>query len=228
MLNYDGDASNHHVDWRALAYFPLAPAYYPGVGGMPAPFPRVYTGNDGGVWDTHTGGGRNNTGDPLSAADWQNLNGQVNPNTASLIHSTGLAIGQYSSIATVPNVPGQFWGGTQDNGTLRKSVANNRWFDQSSGDGGQVIIDQTTPNVGNPTVPAYVFGTYFSISPYRFNPSEANTFFGNEPIDGGINTSERSEFYIPWVQNRGNVNQMFLGTYRCTGPTTQRRRMPRT
>jgi uncharacterized repeat protein (TIGR01451 family) len=175
---------------------------------------RVAIGNDGGVWDTHTGGGRNNAGDPLSAADWQNLNGQVNPNTASLIHSTGLAIGQYSSIATVPNVPGQYWGGTQDNGTLRKSVANSRWFDQSSGDGGQVIIDQTTPNVGNPTVPAYVFGTYFSISPYRFNPSEANTFFGNEPIDGGINTSERSEFYIPWVQNRGNVNQMFLGTYR--------------
>ena len=42
---------------------------------------------------------------------------------AALIHSTGLAITQFTSIATVPDVPGQYWGGTQDNGTLRKSLA---------------------------------------------------------------------------------------------------------
>jgi uncharacterized repeat protein (TIGR01451 family) len=175
---------------------------------------HIAIGNDGGVWDSHTGGGRNNPGDPLSTADWQNLNGQVNPLTAGLVHSTGLALGQFSSIATVPFIPGQYWGGTQDNGTLRKSLANSRWFDQASGDGGQVIVDQTTPNEGNPGVPAYVFGTYFGISPYRYDPTETNTFFGNEPIDGGINLNDRSEFYIPWVQNRGNVNQLFLGTYR--------------
>ena len=63
-------------------------------------------------------------------------------------------------------------------------------------------------------MPAYVFGTYFAISPYRFDPTEASTFFGNEPIDGGIDLTDRAEFYVPWVQNRGNVNQMFLGTYR--------------
>ena len=175
---------------------------------------HIAIGNDGGIWESHTRGGRNGAADPLSAADWQNLNGQVDPNTAVLVHSTGLAIGQYSSMATVPHIPGQYWGGTQDNGTLRKSLANNRWFDQSSGDGGQVIVDQTTQNDGNPTVPAYVFGTYFGISPYRFDPSETNTFFGNEAIDGGIDLKDRAEFYIPWVQNRGNVNQMFLGTYR--------------
>ena len=84
------------------------------------------------------------------------------------------------------------------------------------------IVDQTTPNDGNPTVPAYVFGTYFSISPYRYDPSETNTFFGNEPIDGGINLNDRSEFYVPWTQNRGNANQMFLGTYRLYR-TEQRR-----
>ena len=67
-------------------------------------------------------------------------------------------------------VPGQYWGGTQDNGTLRKSLANSRWFDQASGDGGQVIVDQTTPNTLNPNVPAYVFGTYFGISPVPLRP----------------------------------------------------------
>jgi uncharacterized repeat protein (TIGR01451 family) len=189
-----------HPDMHAIAYQPTDTAH-------------VAIGNDGGVWDTHTRGGRNGPTDPLSAADWQNLNGQVNPTTGSLIHSTGLAITQFTSMATVPNVPGQYWGGTQDNGTLRKSLANNRWFDQASGDGGQVIVDQTTPNPFNPNLPAYVFGTYTGTSIYRYDPSETGTFFGNEPIDGGIQ-HDRAEFYIPWVQNRGNVNQMFLGTYR--------------
>ena len=63
-------------------------------------------------------------------------------------------------------------------------------------------------------MPAYVFGTYYGISPYRYDPSETNTFFGNEPIDGGIDLNDRAEFYVPWTQNRGNANQMFLGTYR--------------
>ncbi|MFL6156541.1 MAG: hypothetical protein ACJ72D_10635, partial [Marmoricola sp.] len=198
--------------WKNLGY-DLHPDFH-AFAFQPTDTQHVAVGNDGGIWDSHTGGGRNNVGDPLSAADWQDLNGQVNPTTASLIHSTGLAITQFSSIATVPNVPGQFWGGTQDNGTLRKSTFNSRWFDQASGDGGQVIVDQTTPNVGNPTVPAYVFGTYTGTSIYRYDPTETNTFFGNEPIDGGIDTHDRAEFYLPWIQNRGNVNQMLLGTYR--------------
>jgi uncharacterized repeat protein (TIGR01451 family) len=198
--------------WKNLGY-DLHPDFH-AFAFQPNDTSHVAIGNDGGVWQSSTGGGRNNPTDPLSAAEWENLNGQVNPSTASLIHSTGLAITQFTSVATVPNIPGQYWGGTQDNGTLRKSTFNGRWFDQASGDGGQVIIDQTTPNTDNPTVPAFVFGTYYGISPYRYGPSETNTFFGNEAIDGGINLNDRSEFYIPWVQNRGNVDQMFLGTYR--------------
>jgi uncharacterized repeat protein (TIGR01451 family) len=198
--------------WRNLGY-DLHPDFH-AFAFQPNDTSHIAIGNDGGVWDSHTGGGRNGSPlPPLSTADWQDLNGTVNPSTAGLIHSTGLAITQFSSIATVPNVPGQYWGGTQDNGTLRKSLANSRWFDQASGDGGQVIVDQTTPNVINPSVPAFVFGTYTGTSIYRYDSSEANTFFGNERIDGGIG-NDRAEFYIPWVQNRGNVNQMFLGTYR--------------
>ena len=174
---------------------------------------HVAIGNDGGVWQSSTRGGRNGGG-ALITAEWENLNGSVNPATAALIHSTGLAISQFTSIATVPKIPGQYWGGTQDNGTLRKSLTNTRWFDQANGDGGQVIVDQTTPNTLNPGVPAWVFGTYFGISPYRYNPSKANTFFGNQAIDGGIDKKDRAEFYVPWVENRGNPNQMFLGTSR--------------
>ncbi|HET6167614.1 MAG TPA: hypothetical protein VFE07_12365 [Marmoricola sp.] len=200
------------VTWKSLGY-DLHPDFH-AFAFQPNDTQHIAIGNDGGVWESHTGGGRNGAADPLSAVDWQDLNGQVNPSTGSLIHSTGLAISQFTSMATVPLVPGQYWGGTQDNGTLRKSLANNRWFDQASGDGGQVIVDQTTPNEGNPGVPAYVFGTYTGTSIYRYDPSETNTFFGNEPIDGGIDLGDRAEFYIPWIQNRGNVDQMFLGTYR--------------
>ncbi|HZE49863.1 MAG TPA: hypothetical protein VE074_09880, partial [Jatrophihabitantaceae bacterium] len=198
--------------WQSVGY-DLHPDFH-AIAFQPNNTQHVVIGNDGGVWQSFAGGGRNGAGDPLSAADWENLNGTVNPTTGALVHSTGLRIAQFTSMATVPNVPGQYWGGTQDNGTQRKSLANNRWFDQAGGDGGQVIVDQTTPNPNNANLPAYVFGSYFGISPYRYDPSEVGTFFGNEAIDGGINTTDRAEFYVPWIQNRANPNQMFLGTYR--------------
>jgi len=197
--------------WQNLGY-DLHPDYH-AIALQPNNTQHIAIGNDGGVWQSSTGGGRD-TGQPLSATDWENLNGTVDPTTGALVHSTGLRITQFVSMATVPQVPGQYWGGTQDNGTMRKSLANNRWFDQAGGDGGQVIVDQTTLNPLNPSVPAYVFGTYFGISPYRFNPSSVGTFFGNEAIDGGIDMNDRSEFYTPWIQNRATPNQMFLGTYR--------------
>jgi uncharacterized repeat protein (TIGR01451 family) len=197
--------------WQSLGY-DLHPDFH-AIAFQPNDTKHVVIGNDGGAWQSFTGGGRD-AGQPLSAVDWENLNGTVDPTTGALVHSTGLRITQYTSMATVPQVPGQYWGGTQDNGTLRKSLANTRWFDQAGGDGGQVIVDQSTANPLNPNLPAYVFGTFFGISPYRYDPSEVGTFFGNEAIDGGIDMTDRSEFYVPWVQNRANPNQMFLGTYR--------------
>ena len=190
-----------HPDYHAFAYDPRDPEH-------------VVLGNDGGIWQSHTGGGRNADGDPLSAADWEDLNGQVDPATGALVHSTNLAIGQFVSVGTVPQVPGQYWGGTQDNGTQRKSTLNQRWFDQAGGDGGKLVVDQTTTNPVNPGAAAFVFGEYYSISPFRFDPTGVGAFNGNQPIDGGIDTSDRSEFYVPFVQNRGRVDQMFLGTYR--------------
>ncbi|MEV4313582.1 FixG Ig-like domain-containing protein [Actinocrispum sp. NPDC049592] len=198
--------------WKSLGY-DLHPDFH-AFAFQPNNTQHIAIGNDGGIWQSATGGGRKGAADPLSAAQWENLNGTVDAATGALVHSSGLRITQFTSMATVPQVPGQYWGGTQDNGTLRKSLANTRWFDQAGGDGGQVLVDQTTTNPLNPNLPAYVFGTFFGISPYRYDPSEVGTFFGNEPIDGGINLQDRAEFYVPWVQNRSNPNQIFLGTYR--------------
>ena len=169
-----------HPDFHALAFDPNNTA-------------NVLIGNDGGVWFSSDRGGRPNASDPLSAADWQDLNGG------------GLQITQFTSIATNPKRPARFWGGSQDNGTERKSAISNTWFDVASGDGGQVLVD--------PTDFHYVYGTYFSISPYRMTDGGAN-FFTNQFIENGINLADRSEFYTPFTMNQLNPNQLFLGTYR--------------
>jgi uncharacterized repeat protein (TIGR01451 family) len=181
-----------HPDFHAVAIQPDAPGH-------------VLIGNDGGVWYSADHGGRLAAGAPLSAADWQDLNGTVDPATAAVTHRTGLQITQFTSISTVPPTPARIWGGSQDNGTERRSVASNTWFDVAGGDGGQVLVD---PNTGG-----FVFGTFFGISPYRFSTASPG-FFTNQSISHGINLADRAEFYIPWVMNQANPNQLFLGTYR--------------
>ncbi|MFF0267285.1 hypothetical protein [Kribbella sp. NPDC004536] len=181
-----------HPDFHAVALDPANPAH-------------VLIGNDGGVWYSASRGGRPNSTDPLNAVTWQNLNGSVDPNTAAVTHRTGLQLGQFTSIANVPTIPARVWGGTQDNGTDRKSAASDSWFDVASGDGGQVLVD---PNDAN-----YVFGTYFGISPYRYTDGGLQ-FFSNQTITNGIDTKDRAEFYVPWVQNQRRTDQLLLGTYR--------------
>jgi uncharacterized repeat protein (TIGR01451 family) len=192
-----------HPDFHALAMDPAHPDH-------------VLIGNDGGVWYSPDRGGRPDPAtQPLSAVDWQDLNGTVDPNTSAVLHRTGLDLTQYSSIATDPLTPlgtsstptRRFWGGTQDNGTQRKSVNSQSWFDVAGGDGGQVLVDPTDPN--------FVYGTYFGISNslYRFTDGGLS-FFSNAFIQNGITLSDRSDFYVPWVLNPNNANQLFVGSYR--------------
>lgn len=183
-----------HADMHALAFNPANTA-------------NILLGNDGGVWYSPDRGGRNH-GETVDQADWVNLNGH------------GLQITQFTSVATVPQVaPGlnseRFWGGTQDNGTERKSVNSQSWFDVAGGDGGQVLVDQTDQTVCAPLFSkgCYVYGTYFGISPYRITDG-GGSFFSNQFIVNGINLSDRSEFYTPFVLNQLNTNQLLLGTYR--------------
>ena len=194
---------DQHPDFHAFAFDPNDSA-------------SILIGNDGGVWFSDDRGGRPSATSPLDEADWQSVNG------------AGLSIAQFTSIATNPaytntyggafgslvNFPSRVWGGTQDNGTLRHSTnaALGGWTDFSSGDGGQVLVDPTNAN--------YVYGTYFGVSPYRWtdqgnSPAVGTSFFTNQSITRGINTGDRSDFYIPWVLNKENPNQLFLGTYRA-------------
>jgi uncharacterized repeat protein (TIGR01451 family) len=186
---------NQHPDFHALAI-------------DPSNTKNVLIGSDGGVWFSGDQGGRQvgavDEGD-VTAADWANLNGSVDPNSAGVTGRTGLQIAQFTSVATVPTNVNRFWGGTQDNGTIRKSSASNTFFDVASGDGGQVLVDPTDAN--------YVYGTYFGITPYRYTDAGL-FFFTNQYITNGINLTDRSDFYIPMTMNQLDPNQLFLGTYR--------------
>ena len=152
---------------------------------------HVLIGSDGGVWYSENRGGRTAPGAAIDAVDWQDVNGY------------GLQITQFTSIATNPTRPTRFWGGSQDNGT--EAAYGHSWYDLYSGDGGQVLVD--------PTDYHYVYGTYYGISPYR-STDGGSYFFSNSYIRNGINLSDRSDFYAPWVLNRDDPNQLFLGTQR--------------
>ncbi len=175
-LGYD-----QHPDFHAVAFDPSNTQH-------------VLIGSDGGVWYSPDLGGRSSASDPLSDADWQDLNGSLSTTT-------------FTSIATNPTNPPWIWGGSQDNGTEHPFSSATNWYDLFSGDGGQVLVD--------PTDWQYVYGTYYGISPYRDDPScGGGCLFSNSYIRNGINLTDRSEFYVPWVMNQDNPNQLFLGTYR--------------
>ena len=207
-----------HPDFHALAFDPSNPN-------------RVLIGNDGGVYFSSNKGGRlGGTSDPLSAVNWQNLNGSVNPATAGVTGRSGLSIAQFTSVATVPQVPAglnseRFWGGTQDNGTLRKSVNSQTWFDVASGDGGQVLVDPTSDScLLGPS--CFVYGTYFSPPAQNYRYTDGGNFFTASFIRSGINVNDRSDFYAPWAMNLQNTNQLFYGTYRLYRTNSARASSP--
>jgi uncharacterized repeat protein (TIGR01451 family) len=196
---------NQHPDFHALAFDPNNTNH-------------VLIGSDGGVWYSPNRGGRNLATDSLSKVDWQDLNGTVAASNGAVSHRTGLQITQFTSAATVPTalVPvglatERYWGGTQDNGTLRKSVNSQTWFDASSGDGGQAVVDQTDQS-GCALGACFVYGTYFGVSLFRF--TDGGGTFNNQFILNGINQADRSDFYIPVALNQLKTNQLLTATYR--------------
>jgi uncharacterized repeat protein (TIGR01451 family) len=181
---------HQHPDFHAIAFRADDPSH-------------VMIGNDGGVWYSTDYGGRLNAGDPPSAADWINLNGYVKTNGA-VYGRNGLQITQFTSAVNNPVDPTQAYGGAQDNGTFHK-FGSQTWYDLASGDGGYTLVDPVNPH--------YVYGTYYGISPYRFDDGMSN-FFTNQSIQNGLNTRDRSAFYIPFVMDPEYPNRLYLGTYR--------------
>ncbi len=147
----------------------------------------IYFGNDGGMFKT------TDRGASFSA---------INNN---------LAITQFYSGAVHPTAD-IYYGGTQDNGTLR-STSPPAWSVSIPGDGGATAVDFVTPTT--------VYSEYVYLSILKSTSSGAPNSWtkamsgipttGNTLADG---TSDRCEFIAPITMDPSNSLILYAGTYR--------------
>ena len=199
--------------WKNLGY-DLHPDFH-AFAFQPNDTSHVAIGNDGGVWESHTGGGRNNAGRPPvgSRLAEPQRPGQSEHGRADPLHRPGASRSSARSrrCRTSPASTGAARRTTERCASRSRTTAGSTRPAATAARSSSTRRRRTrATRPCRRTSSARTSASRRTASARR----ETNTFFGNEPIDGGINLSDRSEFYIPWVQNRGNVNQMFLGTYR--------------
>ena len=138
----------------------------------------IYVANDGGVWRSTDG-----------ATTFQTLN-------------STLGLTMFVSIAVHPTNSALSYGGTQDNGTQRRTGAAS-WQEFSGGDGGQTFVDPLDPSI--------VYITYVRRSITRF--LNGGSAFDAEIGNDAIFNNDRAAFYPPFVGNGLNSN-LYFGTYR--------------
>jgi photosystem II stability/assembly factor-like uncharacterized protein len=122
--------------------------------------------------------------------------------------NTNLQLTQYIGIAVDPTNPNIAYGGSQDNGTS-KFTGSLAWTLVRPGDGGFVRIDPNNPNT--------VYHTLTNISLERSDNG------GLTWIDRtfGINHSDPSNTYLPFVLDPANSQRLLLGTNRVYETTNR-------
>ncbi|MEJ7863381.1 MAG: BACON domain-containing carbohydrate-binding protein, partial [Pyrinomonadaceae bacterium] len=139
----------------------------------------MYLANDGGLSRSIDG-----------AASFQSLN-------------ASLSLTMFTSLAVHPTDATKTYGGTQDNGTQRRSNAQGGWYEFMSGDGGQAVIDPLDPSI--------VYSTYIYRDIYRWY-NNGDTSGGKIGADATF-ASDRTAFYPPFVSNSVD-STLYFGTYR--------------
>jgi photosystem II stability/assembly factor-like uncharacterized protein len=139
---------------------------------------EIYIANDGGIWKSTNGG-----------TSFQTLN-------------STLGLTMFVSLALHPTDATRSYGGTQDNGSQRRTTGTG-WIEFSSGDGGQCVIDPIDPTI--------VYSTYINTSITRW---ANNGTSGATQIGGtAVFNNDRVAFYPPFDGNGVNMN-IYFGTYR--------------
>jgi hypothetical protein len=167
---------------------------------------NVFDGNDGGIWRSADHG-----------ASWTSMN-------------TNLAITQFQGVSTHPLTRRIVLGGTQDNGTNLLNAALQpppKWFHADFGDGGQSLIDHSTP--------ATMYHTYFNQSFNFMGPAKSTNagvggpgswpFVGSYYYPGyynGMDPTDPVSFYAPLAQHPAfTPNVVYFGSnkvYRAPNP----------
>ena len=141
-----------------------------------------YCGNDGGIWKT------------------------TNSGTSFTSLNTSLSLTQFVGFALHPTDATRSYGGSQDNGTQRRTTGTN-WTEFSGGDGGKLVI--------NPLNPSMVYHSYVegSISRSLNNGTTNNVEIADATLLGEPAAGGRIDFYPPIVGNGVNAS-LYVGTYR--------------
>lgn len=140
----------------------------------------MYLANDGGLYKSTDG-----------ANTFQNLNAT-------------LGLTMFTSLDLHPTDRTRSYGGTQDNGTQRRT-GNLSWSEFQGGDGGQVVIDPVDPSI--------VYGTVYNHVVIR-NPNHGQTFGADAQIGNPTKfNNDRVAFYPPFVGNDVD-STIYFGTYR--------------
>lgn len=140
----------------------------------------MYLANDGGLYKTVDG-----------AATFQNLNAT-------------LGLTMFTSLDMHPTDRTRSYGGTQDNGTQRRT-GDMTWNEFQGGDGGQVVIDALDPSI--------VYGTVYNHIVMR-HPDHGQTFGAEAQIGNSTKfNNDRVAFYPPFVGNDVD-STIYFGTYR--------------
>lgn len=150
----------------------------------PTNFSIIYFGTDGGVFKSTDGG-----------VNFLDMN-------------SGFVTTQFYSGAVHPTQE-IYYGGTQDNGTL-KSTSTPAWSMVLGGDGGATAVDYVNPN--------NVYTEYIYLSFRRSTNAGATWTLAMNGIpkngDGSSGTSDRCAFIAPFVMDPSNPQVIVAGTYR--------------
>jgi len=143
---------------------------------------EYYVGNDGGVSKTTDNG-----------ESFRSLNAT-------------LTLTQFVGISLHPTDPAISYGGTQDNGTQKRS-ADSQWSEVLSGDGGHTVI--------NPLDPSVVFMTYVRGDIFRVvnDGQNLDLQIASNATFGEFVQTPRLAFYPPFVGN-GVDATLYFGTWR--------------
>ncbi|MEO8724987.1 MAG: hypothetical protein ABI383_02585, partial [Acidobacteriaceae bacterium] len=142
-----------------------------------------YIGNDGGVWTTGTAG----IGAPPGVAPWTNANASIG------------AI-QFTSASADTQNPGQYFAGSQDNGTALATNGNSTWNTIYGGDGGYTLASRQVAS-------RYLTENYY-VS-LRRSDDRGQTF---TTVVDSAKINEFSSFYVPYQFSDATEANLLLGT----------------
>ncbi|KHK03765.1 WD40/YVTN/BNR-like repeat-containing protein [Desulfovibrio sp. TomC] len=175
-------AAYNHADHHVLVFHPN----YNGDTNK-----TLYNGNDGGLFRTDNARADTTTqtcSDTASKVPWVSLN-------------NGLGITQYYYGAVYPG-GGTFFGGAQDNGTTRGSIAGgaNAWATLLGGDGGGVAVNPQNTNT--------LYGEYTNLSLQR--SINGGTAFA-QATTGITEASANFAFIAPFTMDPNNPANLWIG-----------------